>query len=88
MLRPTSQVRRQIGRFQQVCGREGDRGQRAPPPLVLLRRWRYNIENCFFLLQSEAAQTYPPKTFIVDLMHEPGTLLPAESAEADSYKRL
>ncbi|XP_046850751.1 armadillo repeat-containing protein 3-like [Xenia sp. Carnegie-2017] len=31
---------------------------------------------------------YPSRTYIVDLMHEPGTLMAANSPEADGYKRL
>lgn len=38
--------------------------------------------------QPDTAHAYPPKTYIVDLIHEPGTLMSAESPEADSYKRL
>lgn len=31
---------------------------------------------------------FPPKSFIVDLMHEPGCLLPADAPNAEQYKRL
>ena len=41
-----------------------------------------------FFSQPNTGHSYPPKTYIVDLMHEPGTLISVESPEADSYKRL
>lgn len=56
-----------------------------------LIRGDYNRAWNEIVLQTETkpdALEYPPKTYIVDLMHQPGLLMPAESPDATSYKRL
>ncbi|XP_053398836.1 armadillo repeat-containing protein 3-like isoform X11 [Mercenaria mercenaria] len=37
---------------------------------------------------SPGAPKFPPKTFIVDLIHEPGNLLPFDTPEAQTYKKI
>jgi hypothetical protein len=43
------------------------------------------IYNVFF---QPGAPKFPPKTFIVDLIHEPGNLLPFDTPEAQTYKKI
>lgn len=43
--------------------------------------------NVLCVFQAGGAR-YPPKPYIVDLIHEPGKLLPVNTPEAVSYQKL
>ena len=45
---------------------------------------RYHL----FIYLQPGAPKYPPKTYIVDLIHEPGNLLRFDTPEAQTYKKI
>ena len=46
------------------------------------------VECLIVLLSIQGKIKFPPKSYIVDLMHEPGCLIPADAPDAEQYKRL
>ncbi|XP_053398828.1 armadillo repeat-containing protein 3-like isoform X3 [Mercenaria mercenaria] len=56
---------------------------------VLLPEEDYSLEDSLFAFSpTPGAPKFPPKTFIVDLIHEPGNLLPFDTPEAQTYKKI
>ena len=54
---------------------------------VSLERGDYNRAWNTVALKDENSE-YPPKNYLVDLMHEPGKLMPANSLDAIQYVKL
>ncbi|XP_060595382.1 armadillo repeat-containing protein 3-like isoform X3 [Ruditapes philippinarum] len=56
---------------------------------VLLPEEDCSLEDSLFAYTpTPGAPKFPPKTFIVDLIHEPGNLLPFDTPEAQTYKKI
>ncbi|KAL4230819.1 Armadillo repeat-containing protein 3 [Mactra antiquata] len=56
---------------------------------VLLPEEDYTLEDSLFAFSpTPGAPKFPPKTYIVDLIHEPGNLLRFDTPEAQTYKKI
>ncbi|XP_052795764.1 armadillo repeat-containing protein 3-like isoform X3 [Mya arenaria] len=56
---------------------------------VLLPEEEYSLEDVLFAFSpTPGAPKFPPKTYIVDLIHEPGSLLRVDTPEAQTYKKI
>ncbi|XP_052278834.1 armadillo repeat-containing protein 3-like isoform X2 [Dreissena polymorpha] len=56
---------------------------------VLLPEEDFTLEESLFVFSpTPGAPKFPPKTYIVDLIHEPGHLLRLDTPEAQSYKKI